>query len=84
MKTRYIRLLSYDNACNVIDFISSNDGADYGSITIGGVTMQVSDNNWEVVENYIKSLNVRYEISDKHPMETERNIVDHLKQKGII
>lgn len=82
--TRYLRLLTYENACKVIDFINANDENDYANITIGGVSMQVSDENWNKVETFIKSLGVRYEIGTKHPYEVHQQIVCNLKKANII
>lgn len=84
MKVRYLRLLSYDNACNVIEFINKNDTEDYANITVGGVCTQVSDKNWPKVEQYIISLNVRYEVGFEHPTIVEAGIVDNLKRAGVI
>ena len=79
MKTRYLRLLSYPHACDVIDFINKNDKKDYANITTNGVSMQVSDKNWEKVLDYIKSLKSRYEVNDEPPHKTVENIISHLK-----
>lgn len=81
---RYLRLLSYDNACKVIDFINANDPNDYANITVGGVSMQVSDENWNKVEDFIKSLNVRYEVGTEPPHKVVARIVSNLKEAGII
>ena len=81
---KYIRLLSYENACKVIEFINTNDKEDYANITTGGVSMQVSDKNWDTVETFIKSLNVRYEVGTEAPYKVEQKIVSRLKRIGII
>lgn len=82
--TRYVRLLSYPNACKVIKFILKNDKKDYANVTTGGISTQVSDENWDKVEKYIKSLKVRYEICLDHPEKVTAQIVENLKEKGII
>jgi len=85
MKVRYIRLLSYDNACNVIDFINKDgDSEDRANITVGGVSTYVKDVNWDKVVTYLDSLDTRYEIGEEAPYKVEANIVADLKQKGII
>jgi hypothetical protein len=87
MKTqtvKYLRLMDYDNACKVIDFINNNDKDDYANITTGGVSMQVSNENWDIVTEYIKSLGVRYEITLEHPYKVEQQIVQNLKEMNII
>ena len=62
----YIRLLSYQNACAVIDFINKNDKEDYANIVSGGFQINVSDQNLEKVENFIKSLDMPYELTKEH------------------
>lgn len=81
---KYLRLLSYENACKVIDFINENDKNDYASITVGGVSMQVSEENWDKVETFIKSLDVSYEVGTEAPYKVEQRIVENLKNNGII
>ena len=82
--SRYIRLLSYENACKVIKFICDNDDEDYACITPGGVCTQVSDENWPKAVEFIQSLEVRYEVSSDHPSVTTARIVDNLKRANII
>lgn len=81
---RYLRLLNYENACKVISFINTNDKKDFANVTHGGVSMDVSDENWDKVETYIKSLNVTYEIGTVSPHIVEKQIVEKLKNDGII
>jgi acetoin utilization deacetylase AcuC-like enzyme len=82
--TKYLRLLNYDNAMKVIDFIIDNDINDYANITPGGVSMQVANENWNTVENFIKSLKVRYEVGTVAPYKVEQEIVSTLKSVGAI
>ncbi len=82
--TKYLRLLTYDNACKVIEFINTNDKDDYANITSGGVSMQVSDKNWDKVKAFIEALGVRFEIGFESPYKVEQSIVSKLKQDGII
>lgn len=82
--TKYLRLLSYENALKVINFVSANDALDYAYITTGGVGLQVSDENWNTVEDFIKSLTNRYEITYEHPYKVEEKIVQSLRQQSII
>jgi len=81
---KYLRLLNYENACKVIDFINTNDKNDYANITTGGVSMQVSEQNWDKVETFIKSLGVRYEVGTEAPYKVEQQIVSNLKKAGVI
>ena len=85
MKVRYIRLLNYDNACKVIDFINKNgDCKDRANITVGGVSTYVKDVNWDKVVTYLDTLDTRYEIGEEAPYKVVANIVTDLKQKGVI
>ena len=81
---KYLRLLNYENACKVIDFINTNDKNDYANITVGGVSMQVSEQNWDKVETFIKSLGDRYEVGTEAPYKVEQQIVSNLKKAGVI
>ncbi len=84
IKTKYLRLLSYDNACKVINFINKLDNDNYSYITIGEVGMQVKDSCWQEVEDFIKSLNARYEIGFEHPYVVTQNIISDLKATNVI
>ncbi len=81
---KYIRLLNYENACKVIDFINNNDERDYANITTGGVSMLIIPENLPIIESFIKSLNVRYEIGDISPIKVKEKIVRKLKSAKII
>ena len=81
--TKFLRLLNYENACKVIDFINNNDKNDYANITVGGVTMRVSDRNFDKVENFIKSLDAPYEIGTEEPYKVNNQIINTLKQNEI-
>lgn len=80
---KYIRLLSYQNACKVVDFVNKNK-ADYANVTTGGVSMQVSEQSLKNVTYFLQSMNVRFEINDEPPHVTTANIVSTLKSKGVI
>lgn len=83
MIQKYLRLLSYENACKVIDFINT-DKNDYASIQTGGISIQVSEQNWDTVLAFIESLGVRYEICTEEPYKMVQQIVHDLKKKGVI
>jgi hypothetical protein len=84
MKTYYIRLLSYENAIKLIDFINNNDKIDYAFITVGGVGMQITDDDkLTLIENYLKNLDVRYEIGIEHPYKVTKQIISDLKEKRL-
>ena len=67
MKTLFIRLLSYPNACKVIDFINNNDKNDYANIVGGGVKMEISEPHIDKIVSFLDSLDVRYEIGNESP-----------------
>lgn len=81
---KYIRLLSYENACKVIDFVNSNDKYDYANIVTGGISIQASKKNWKKIEDFIQSLRVRYSIGTLSPHEVKEAIVNNLKSNGFI
>jgi len=94
---RYIRLLSYDNACKVIKFINRNDTGkledDYANITTGGVHTQVKDENWASVLEFMNTMEgkPRYEVCVVPPHEVEKEIlknaervIKELKKHGAI
>jgi len=80
---KYLRLLTYENACKVIDFVNDNDKEDYANITAGGVSVNAKEDNWETIEDFIKSLSDRYEITLEHPDRVHQKIVNTLKGRGI-
>lgn len=82
---RYIRLLSYENALKVIDFVESlNAYENYANITVGGVSLQILEEDLQKVLDFLISLNTRFEITTDHPTKVEQNIVSKLKEKGVI
>ncbi len=81
---KYVRLLTYEDACKVVDFINKNDKNDYANITVGGISMQVSEKNFDKVKSFISSLKVRFEITDIPPYKLEQQIVSSLKNCEII
>lgn len=82
---KYIRLLSYENALALIEFINSNPFDDnYANITPGGVCIKVNAADWDSVMKFIDSLNTRFEVCDEHPMMVEKHIVETYKFKNIL
>jgi len=81
----YIRLLSYENAIKVIEFVESlNNYEDYANITSGGVSLKSTEENHPKILEYLQSLNVRFEVSDRHPEAVNKEIVSTLRNAGII
>jgi len=82
---KYIRLLSYTGALTVIDFVDSTQSSDnYANITPGGLCVNVNEKDWELVLNFIQSLNTRFEVTDEHPMAVESRIVKDYKLNNLI
>lgn len=82
---RYIRLLSYENALKVIDFVENlNVYENYANITSGGVSLQILEKDFQKVLDFITSLNTRFEITLEHPSKVEQKIVKTLKSKNIL
>ena len=81
----YIRLLSYDNSLKVIDYVESlKVYENYANITVGGISLQVLEEDLQKVLDFIDSLGDRYEISNEHPTKTTDRIISNLKNKGVI
>ena len=81
----YIRLLSYESAEKVIEFVKSLDNYDdYACITSGGVSLTSTEENHTKILDYIKSLNVRFELTSKHPEAVNKEIVSNLQNAGFI
>ena len=81
---KYLRLLNYENALLVIDFINKNEYG-YAYITPGAVAIQeVLEENWNIVEDFIKTLGVSYEIGEVEGYKVNEQIIEHLKKSGVI
>jgi len=82
---RYIRLLSYENALKVIDFVENlNVYENYANITPGGVSLQILEKDFQKVLDFITSLNARFEITLEHPSKVEQKIVETVKKDSVI
>jgi len=82
---RYIRLLSYENAIKVIDFVESlKVYENYACITSGGVSLGVLEEDYGKVLDFLNSLETRFEISEEHPSKTTEKIVEHLKNINLL
>ena len=81
----YIRLLSYENAMKVIEFVESlNNYEDYANITSGGVSLKSTEENHPKILDFLKSLKVRFELTEKHPEAVNEEIVSNLRKAGVI
>jgi hypothetical protein len=82
---RYIRLLSYENAMKVIDFVESMEVYEnYACITSGGVSLGILESDYEKVLDFLTSLDTRFEITEEHPSKTTDKIVEHLKNLNLL
>ena len=79
--TKYIRLLTYEQAIEVIKFINK-DEQNYASITPGGI--QVQSDDFGPIEDYITDKGYRHEWGEEPPHLVTKKIVDDLKEKGTI
>lgn len=80
---RYIRLLSYENALKVIDFVESMEVYDnYANITAGGVSLQILEEDLQKVLAFLNSLNTRFEITVDHPSKVEQSIIKAITNKN--
>ena len=79
--TRYsfIRLLSYPEACHVIEFVNKNE-LNYSNITVGGVSINAVEKDWDGIIEFLDRYAFRYELCDKHPTKVTTNIIQHLKE----
>lgn len=88
MKNFYVRLLSYDNAMELINFVKvegkDSIDDDYANIVVGGVSVQINDKSEKDVIEFLDGLDVRYEISAIHPTKVTDAIVADLKDQGVI
>ena len=82
MKTKYIRLLTYDQACEVIDFTNAQEGDAYANITTGGVSVQSED--FEPIESFLEDKGFRHEWVEEPPHRVTARIIEDLKEQGII
>lgn len=74
----YVRLLSYANAMKLIEFVNA-DKEDYANIVPHGTSVVLAKKSQEQVEDFLKTLDCRYEISEQHPIETHEGIIEALK-----
>lgn len=84
LKTKYIRLLSYDNACKVIDWVMESGGYNYAYITVGGVGVQMPETEFESLEEFVKTLTDYYEIGNEHPTKVTDRIIENLKTNKVV
>jgi len=77
----YIRLVSYDNACKIIEYMEKLGGM--GNITTDGFNLEGSKDNWEKVITFIEEKEIRYELVKEHPTTVTNKIVDNLIKTGL-
>jgi cell division protein FtsB len=62
-KIRYVRLLNYDKACDLIDFIKSKNKYDYAYISTNCVVMQIAKKRIRIAKKFLDDQNLRFEIT---------------------
>jgi len=83
-KQYYIRLLSYNEACKVIDFVLDKGTDDYANITLGGVSLSVTEDCLGEVKDFCSKSFPRFEIGQEHPEKVNSEIIQSLKTAKII
>lgn len=74
----YVRLLSYANAMKLIEFVNA-DKEDYANVVPHGTSVVLAKKSKDQVEDFLKTLDCRYELSEQHPIETHEGIIEALK-----
>lgn len=75
----YLRLLTYDNALKVQNFILKNFPNDNTWLTEGALAMHLSEENIQKTIDFIKSLEVIYEITDQSPDKLHQMLLEIYK-----
>lgn len=84
LNQHYIRLLTYEQAQHIIGFVNSKKDDNYANITVGGVSLSVTDECLEEVKTFCFNSFPRFEISSEHPEKTNSRLVQQLKKSGVI
>lgn len=75
----YIRLLSYKEACSIIEHINNND-LGYACITMGGVSVSCKGHlDKGFIKDELHRSYPRFEITEDHPIEVKNRIIKELK-----
>lgn len=80
----YIKLLTYEEACKVIDFVLDKGTDDYANVTIGGVSLSITEECLKEVGDFCSKYFPRFEIGQEHPEKVNRKIVQQLKKAKTI
>lgn len=81
---RYIRLLAYENALKVIDYVESlKVYENYANMTAGGLSLQILEKDFDKVIEFLNSLEVRYELGTEHPSKVEARIIKDFKTNDL-
>jgi len=86
MITYYIRLLTYEQACQLISYMRDliDDATEYCHITVGGVSLTTTDGHQIIALEYLTDTDWRWEMTSKHPTQVTDEIVQQLKDDNII
>jgi hypothetical protein len=72
----FIRLLNYPNAMKVIKYADGVGG--YANVVLGGIRIEATLDQWELIIEFVVQLGVRYELNKEHPSVTTDRIKDKL------
>lgn len=75
----YVRLLSYPNANRLIKFVNGSTLAGFANITVNGVALKITQSDSDLIIDFLEKMNVPYEFSLEHPLETLNRIKNSLK-----
>lgn len=76
----YVRLLSYNNALQLINYVNSFGGENYANIVSGGVSLYLDNNLYGSVNEFLNDLDCSYEISDQPPYKTIEQLTSNFKK----
>ena len=80
MEQVYIRLLSFYDANKLIEFVKQLNNESYANITSGGVSLLYkTEEDFEKIETFLKSLNVQFQIGTRHPGLVNQEIAQMFK-----
>lgn len=83
LKQHYTRLLRYEEACKVIDFVKAKNDDNYACITAGGVSLSLTDECLQEVRDFCSKSFPRWEIVDEHPEKINSRIAELIKKKKL-
>jgi len=78
---KFVRLLNYENACKLVDFVNRKHKTDYANIVPGGIAIETTmEKNLVGIVAFLDSLDVRYEMSDMPPYKVNEQIASTFRE----